>query len=335
MSSGALISIKQALPALEVTNDELDMLHPHWKVSQASHTTGVFARRKVGICETAHDLALKAVREMQLQSPDLLKEIDGVIYCCQTPDYPMPGNSFLMARDLELGLGVYCIDVNSACSGFPQSLLLAEGLVATKVCRRILIVTADTYSKRINPGDRSTSMLFGDGAAVSIYGIPRPKDPIIFHRIIATSSLADAIGWDKFIVHSSGARSEELRSWTDHSGNKKSTDKIVMDGLCVLSFVTSKVIPQLRRFISDHAFNIASEPLFLHQASKLALDAIYQRLGVPTEAQYSNLNQIGNTVSASLPMLLDRYKEKLTPGKRAIICGFGVGFSSSALLVEA
>jgi 3-oxoacyl-[acyl-carrier-protein] synthase-3 len=95
-------------------------------------------------------------------------KIDGIIYCTQSPDYIMPSNSFLLQRHFKLNENAFAFDFNHACTGYIYGLMMANSFIRSGAAKHMLLVNADTYSKYINPKDRSTRVLFGDGAAVSI-----------------------------------------------------------------------------------------------------------------------------------------------------------------------
>jgi len=169
-----LQALSTALPEMILTNEDLREQYPEWDFPRLENRTGVYARHVAAPGETALDLALKACE--MLADDDKLDpgSIDAVLFCTESPDYLIPGNAGLVQSALGLGNDIFCLDINMGCSAYPYLLQIADGLFLSKVAERILIITADTYSKYIHPEDRATRVLFGDGAVASIV---IPGDP--------------------------------------------------------------------------------------------------------------------------------------------------------------
>jgi 3-oxoacyl-[acyl-carrier-protein] synthase-3 len=328
---GSLIDIEYHLPEQVVHNSYFRKKYPEWKVDQTALRTGVITRHIARQDETAYDLALAAAIKLLKKNPTLKEKVDGIIFCTQSPDYIMPSNAFLLQRDLGLNKNILAFDYNLACSGFIYGLVIATSFISSGVAKNLLLVTADTYSKHLSEDDRSTRMLFGDGAAVSWIGHSGDCDlePLIgsFNKFVLSS---DGSGWDQFVVRS-GASRQPPSCWEEPSYN----DKIEMNGLGVLSFVNDRVIRQLRDLLADNELKAEEiDQFFFHQASGLALDSLGKKLKLSTDQMFSNLSTIGNTVSASVPILIKDYfsQKKLPKGSRLLLCGFGVGYSWGSML---
>ena len=196
---GALLDIAYALPEGVLTNATLRAAHPDWKVERTARRTGVLERRIAAPEQTAYDLALPAVEALLARHPGLHDAIDGILFCTQSPDYVMPSNAFLLQRDLGFNKNILALDFNLACSGYVYGLLMASSFISTGVARNILLVTADTYSKYLAEDDRSTRMLFGDGAAATWVGDPAvcATRPLLRHFDDFQCG-SDGSGWDKF-----------------------------------------------------------------------------------------------------------------------------------------
>ena len=328
---GSLLDIEYYLPEKVVTNEEFDKQFPEWNVEKALNTVGVKSRHYAEENETALDLAKEAIKKLFKKYPELTTKIDGLIFCTQSPDYVMPSNSFLIQRDFNLNQNMVCYDINLACSGYIYGLMQASALLSTGLCHNILIVTGDTYSKYLKPDDRSTRLLFGDGASVSWVGSPNPLCPKPMLESFVDFSLAsDGAGWDKFIIEAGGCRNPLTKANEEGS-------KIYMNGLQVLNFVNSKVTVQLKTFMEKHALNTENvEQFVFHQASRLALETLKTRFKIPQEKVTDNLIHVGNTVSSSIPIALKDYMTKNTPkdGSNVVLCGFGVGFSWGTMLAK-
>ncbi len=330
---GAVLDIAYHLPEQVVTNGQLQADHPDWRVDQAEKKTAVFKRHIARADETAYDLALIAARKLLAKHPVLADKVDAIIFCTQSPDHVMPGNAFLLHRDLGLAQNVIAFDYNLACSGYVFGLMMASGFLKIGMAKNVLLVTADTYSKYIRSDDRSTRMLFGDGASVSWVADATgfEGEPLIgsFEDFQCAS---DGKGWDKFIIKSGGHRQPASRQ--DEPGY---SDTIEMNGLHVLNLVNDRVIKQMLELLHKHELAPTQiDQFFLHQASGLALDSLGKKLKVSADQLYSNLATVGNTVSSSIPILIKDYFSQATlpKGSRLFLCGFGVGYSWGSLLAR-
>ena len=328
---GALLDIEYYLPEKILKNDYFQKTYPEWNVDQTATKTGVMERRIAAENETAYDLAVKAVKQLLAKHPSLLEKVDSIIFCTQTPDYIMPSNAFLIQKDLGFKNAAVVFDYNLACSGYVYGLALASNFIKTKMARNVLLVTADTYSKLLKPDDRATQMLFGDGATASWVSGDENLDvkPLIssfedFHFS------TEANGWDKFIVKSGGFR-QPLTRKDDTDFN----DKIFMNGIQVVNFVNHHVVKHMSDFMKTHDLNVENiDQFFVHQASLLAIESIAKKLKINDEKIFTNIQNVGNTVSSSLPILIKDYfsQKNLTTGSKLFICGFGVGFSTGSII---
>jgi len=330
-----LKAISVALPDSVVTNTEMNDIHPEWRMDLVESKTGVSQRHIAGQGETALDLAETACRKLLSANEGLSERIDGIIFCTQTPDYIMPPNACLLHEKLELGDGVMAFDTSLACSGYVYSLVIAQGLIATGMCTNILVVTADTYSKLINTGDRSAQCLFGDGAAAT--WMASCHDAGILDAICETSGS----DYRNFFIPAGGMRQpstpKNRDEVVDASGSRRSPNDIHMNGMGVLSFANTKVPHQIRRLLERNALSVDDIDLVVfHQASKLALDSLTRLLGFSERQVFRNLVTVGNTVSASIPIALSQafLEGRARPGDLVLLCGFGVGLSWATMLVR-
>ena len=325
------------LPNNVVTNEILKEQNPDWDIDNLIKRTGVEKRHIASKGETALDLAFKACKVLFSNGDDLRKTIDCIIFCTQSPDYIMPPNSCILHQLLDLHEDVLAFDFNLACSGYIYGISLANGLLCPGSVNNILLVNADTYSKYINKQDRSTRMLFGDGAAVTILNQSKNYGGKVLDIICSTSGE----NHDKFIIPAGGCRNPRSNntniSEVDKSGNIRTKEQIYMNGLGILAFISTKIPSQIIKILLRNNMKIKDVDLFVfHQASKMALDSLRKKLKIPPDKMYSNINYIGNTVSASIPIALyDALNNNLiNKGNIVLLCGFGVGLSWGTALVE-
>ena len=327
-------SIEYYLPDTIVTNEDLQKENPNWNLEKVTEKSGVFQRHIAGKNETAYDLSVKACDKL-FQTNDK-NDIDGIIYCTQSPDYIMPSNSFLLHNYLNLKDKVFAFDFNHACTGFIYSLAMANSFVNSGIAKQILIVTADTYSKYINKKDRSTRVLFGDGAAATIVKESNEKKGIIDIELGSFGS-----GYNKFWIPAGGLRLPKSDSTSieieDSGSNIRTQNDIEMDGFGVWSFINSVVPKQVERLLKRNNVEKTDIDQFIfHQASKMTLKSIMRLMKLKEEQVFINIHNIGNTVSASIPIALrDAIDQgKIDNGSTLILSGFGVGLSYGAILME-
>ncbi|MBT3398381.1 MAG: ketoacyl-ACP synthase III [Rhodospirillaceae bacterium] len=333
--SVTIADIGVALPNNVVSNEDLRAQYPDWDFDRLEARTGVMSRHIATDGETALDLAFAACES--LKANGALDGIDGLLFCTETPDYPIPSNACLLHGKLELPRNVLALDINMGCSGYLYSLEVARSLITSGAASRILLATADTYSRLINPGDRSTRVLFGDGAAASI--ITAADDDA--SGIIDLSLGSEGKFYDRFIVPAGGTRtplSDATAIETeDRSGNIRTPADITMEGFQVLSFFNGVIPKHVRGVLEANDLTLDDVDLFVfHQASQVALDSIAKALKIPAEKLVNKLATTGNLVSASVPVALAMARDDGTarPGQLAILCGFGVGLSWGTALVR-
>ena len=327
--------IEYHLPEKLVTNSELQLIHPNWDVEKVGAKSGVFNRHIASISETAFDLACKAIEKLLVNNNIDKKDIDGIIFCTQSPDYIMPSNAFLVHKHFKFNSRVWAFDYNLACSGYVYGISIARGMIMSGMGKKVLLVNADTYSKYIHPEDRSTSVLFGDGAAASIIS-ERESDGIM--DILLASSGEE---YDSFYIPAGGCRiplSEITKELVfDHSGNPRTLENIHMNGFAVWKFISRTVPEQIVNILDKNNLALEDIKLFVfHQASKLTLDSLIKSLKIDSNKVYLNLDKVGNTVSASIPIAL-KFAEidgKLNKGDLILISGFGVGLSWGSIIIN-
>mgnify|MGYP001189452417 CR=1 FL=1 len=327
-------SIEYYLPETVVTNDDLQKENPDWNLEKVVEKSGVHQRHIAGKNETAYDLSVKACDKL-FQSNDK-NDIDGIIYCTQSPDYIMPSNSFLLHNYLNLKDNVFAFDFNHACTGYIYGLAMAEAFFKSGMAKQILLVTADTYSKYINKKDRSTRVLFGDGAAATIVQESNSRKGIIDIELGSSGS-----GYDKFWIPAGGSRLPKSSRTSvvikDDRGNKRTQNDIEMDGLGVWSFINSVVPKQINRLLEKNNIDKTDVNQFIfHQASKMTLDSIMRLMKLNKEQVFINIRNIGNTVSASIPIAIKDAieQDKIDIDSTVILSGFGVGLSYGVILIE-
>jgi 3-oxoacyl-[acyl-carrier-protein] synthase-3 len=333
----AIRSIAHALPDREVTNDDLARENPSWDMERVFARTGVRSRRVAARDETALDLSVTACQALVEQSGLDLGSIDALVYCTQNPDYPMPGNAHVLHRELGMADSVLAFDYNLGCSGYVYGLGISDALVRGGLASEVLLVTSGTYTKFVNPLDRSTRSLLGDGAAVTHLSASDGEGG----RVVAARLCSNGGGLEKVYIPGGGARQphsdEARREVADSSGNIRSALDMQMDGPAVWAFVNSVLPDHVRGFVASQSLELEDIDLFVfHQASKMVLESTARALRVPAAKFYTRLEDVGNLSAASIPFALSAALEEgaIGPGSRVLLSAMGAGISYGSVLVE-
>jgi len=324
------------LPAKVLTNTELGAQHPDWKMGLIESKTGVRERHIAAQDETSLDLALAACLKLFGENPGLKDNIDGVLFCTQTPDFRMPGNACLLQEKLKLPMSTLALDLNVACSGYLYGLGAAEGFLSKGRVKNLLLVTAETYSKCINPGDRSAAVLFGDGAAVTWLTASDTAKGIVDLQLGSHGA-----AHDKVYIPGGGFR-QPFRDGmdevvVDQSGNARSLTDIHMDGPAVFMFVRSVIPREIKALLKKNSLTTDDIDYYVfHQGNLMTLDALTRGLKLDERKVANNLSDKGNTVSASIPIALREAMDagRLKGGEKVLLCGFGAGISWGTALVQ-
>jgi len=329
-----IAGIATYLPEQILSNDALAALYPSWPAAKILEKTGIHERHIAADDETATDLAFAAACRLFDSGAVERADVDFLILCTQAPDYLLPTSACILQHRLGLSTQIGALDINLGCSGFVYGLSLAAGLIASGAASTILLLTADTYSKFIHPQDKSVRTLFGDGAAATLICAGEPDDiarigPFVFGT--------DGSGARDLIVEAGGARCPRstltAEETTDATGNVRSRDNLYMNGGAVLNF-TLREVPRAVLALLDKTQTTAEDydRFVLHQANKFMLDALQKKLAVPPKRVSRHFERIGNTVSSTIPFVLEREMADggCSPGTRMMLVGFGVGLSWAA-----
>ncbi len=250
------------------------------------------------------------------------KEIDLIVFATLSGERATPSMSCIV-QDKIGATNATCFDINAACSGFVYAFQTADAYIKSGLAKTALIIGAETLSKMVDWKDRSTCILFADGAGAAIV---RDKE-----RGVLSS-----------ITHSDGSKGMSLKCKersTRNFLNKKQEDKhyIQMIGPDIFKFAVRKV-PACIDLLLERA-NVSKDDVtyfVLHQANARIISSVSNKMGVPMEKFPMNVDHCGNTSSASIPILLDEMNRNsmLKPGDKIVICGFGGGLTWGAQLIE-
>ena len=336
-SRAAIKAIASYLPAKELTNEQVAREFGEQDPEKIFDKTGISVRHVAAPDECASDLGVAAARQLFESGACSPSDIDFLLLCTQSPDYFLPTTACTMQSRLGLSTDCGAIDINQGCSGYVYSIAVAKGLIEAGTARQVLLITADTYTKFINPRDRSVRTLFGDGAAATLIGTVAAERELIGPFVFGT----DGRGAQDLIVPAGGMRrpidAEAAIEKEDGQRNWRSACNLYMDGGAVFNFTLQTVPRVLNQLLDKCGISQAEVDYFIpHQANKFMLDRLRAKLKIPQERFYNDMRETGNTVSSTIPIALEKaIKQGLikTNDKVALI-GFGVGLSWAAAMVE-
>jgi len=322
------------LPARLVTNRDLQAENPAWDMERIGKKTGINSRRIAADDETAADMAFAAAERLFAQGRVHRSEIDYLLFCTQSPDYMLPASACILQHRLGLPVNCGAIDFNQGCSGFIYGLQLANALISSRSASNVLLLTGETYSKYIHPLDRSVRVLFGDAATATVIGGNRPGA-----RIVTSVVGTDGSGCQSLIVPIGGARrpsgSESPQEVCDENGSIRGAANLFMDGQELFAFTLKRVPDLVGRLLAETGLTVGDVDLFVfHQANEFMNEHLRRKMLLPKEKVPLSLDDVGNTVSNTIPLTLSRISGQLAPGNKIVLVGFGVGYSWGACLLE-
>ena len=320
------------LPDKRLGNDELlqaiDCLN-----NRLLDKIGVNERRIAASDEFVSDLAVKAARRLLEENDINSSDVEFLIVCTQTPDYFLPTTACLVQSRLGLGTNCGAFDINLGCSGFIYALSVASSLIHCNTVSNVLIINADTYTRFIHPRDKSTRPIFGDGASAVF--VKRSDKPKIGRFVFGT----DGTGANNLIVKAGAMknRSIETGDKTDRYNNTVSDSNLYMNGPEIFRFTMNMVPQMVDDVLNSNGLYMGDIDYFIfHQASKYLLDSLKEKMEIPDNKFCINMENTGNTVSATIPIALRKAEEEgsINKGMKLLLAGFGVGYSWGATIIE-
>jgi len=313
-----IIGTGSYLPPRVVTNAELARrvdTSDEWIVSR----TGIRQRHIADEHQTSSDLALEASREALHAAGVKPNDLDLIIVATSTPDYVFPSTACLLQAKLGVR-GCTAFDVQAVCSGFVYGLGVADSFVRAGESRSALVVGAEVFSRILDWSDRSTCVLFGDGAAaVVLRADERP-------------------GVHATVLHADGAQAGILAVPGNVCGGRiVGSPFLRMDGPAVFRYAVKVLDEVARETVAKCGMRLSDiDWLIPHQANIRILDATVKKLGLPSERLVVTVDRHANTSAASVPLALDLACRdgRIKPGQRVMLQGVGGGFTWGASLVE-
>jgi 3-oxoacyl-[acyl-carrier-protein] synthase-3 len=273
--------------------------------------------------------AAKAALEMAgLKATDL----DMIIVGTVTPDMPMPATAVFVQQ--KLGAGVCpAFDVSAACAGFVFGLSVADQFIATGQMRHVLVVGVELLSRVTNWTDRTTCILFGDGAGAVVLGPADAKPGDAKPRgLLSTSILTDGSLANSLRIPGGGTVQPSSHETVDQK-----LQYIQMKGQDIFKVAVKNLLSASRNALARAGMTQDDiDWICAHQANKRIIDQVVARVEVPPEKVLMNIERVGNTSSASIPILMDEsYRSgKIKPGDTVLMCALGAGISWGSAIVR-
>lgn len=320
----AITAVGGYVPDYILTNQELERMvetNDEWIVSR----TGVRERRILkGENKGVSVLAVEAVKDLLKRSNTDPKEIDLVICATVTPDMFFPSTANIVSAEVG-ATNAFGFDLSAACSGFVFALTTGAQFIESGAYKKVLVIGADKMSAIMDYSDRSTCIIFGDGAGCVLLEPTTGPNGIIdsLHR-------SDGTGAPYLHMKAGGSRLPASHETVD-----KKQHVIYQEGSTVFKFAVTNMADVSARIMERN--NLKAEDiawLAPHQANKRIIDATANRMGIGEEKVMMNISRYGNTTAATIPLLLWDYEKQLHTGDNLIMAAFGGGFTWGAVYVK-
>ena len=289
---------------------------------------GITHRRLCPPWQCFSDLAVEAAEGLLDDLQWVCEEIDALIVVTQSPDYLIPSTAIILQDRLKLSQSTIAFDVNLGCSGYPFGIHLLGSMIAAGTIKKALLVIGDKSASLMDP-------LFSDAATATALEFDPQAPPMYFDLN------SDGSGYKAIMKPVGGHREpygpQHAIPTRNADGGVSWPDELILDGPAVLSFSTQKVPPTVIRTLEYAGITKDAVDYFVfHQANKMINETIRKKLGLSPEKVPSTLHDFGNTSGASLPVTITVcLREALSGGpKKLLLCGFGIGLSWGACIVD-
>lgn len=293
------------------TNDE-------WITSR----TGIKTRRFAKEGEFVSDLCVKAVKDMQKRNGATIDDVDFIIVCTTSPDLTMPN----VASRIQYKLGIQnagCNDIYAACAGFVYGLQIAHALVNTGVYKKVLLAGGETLSKITDHQDRTSCILFGDGAGVALIEPSEDEQFIAFN-----SGTNGELGHDLYLSHKKN---------NVNGVGINPNGKIVQNGKSVFKWAVGNIPIKIKELVAKAGMTLDDiDYIVPHSANLRIIEAIAKNLNYPMNQIPESVSEFGNTSSASIPLAIDKGEKdgRIKKGDTLLLIGFGGGLTFAGAILK-
>ncbi|MCL6603884.1 MAG: ketoacyl-ACP synthase III [Paenibacillus sp.] len=323
MFGAKITAIGSYVPARRLTNADLERMvetNDEWIVQR----TGIQERRISRQDEFTSDLCVAAVQDLMARYGKSVQDVDMVIVATSTPDFTFPTVASLIQHRLGIPMTAGTMDLSAACSGFVYGLHTAHSFVSSGLHRKVLVIGADTISKITDYTDRSTCILFGDGAGA-----------------VLVEKTEESSGFLGFNLGSDGSGAHHVyRTSLSRSINDIElidTQMLVQNGREVFRWAVRTVPQGVQQLLSKSGVDMEQIDWFIpHSANLRIIEPICERMNYSMEKVLYSLVNFGNTSAATIPLALDLgiREGKVLNGQKVLLYGFGAGLTHAGLLVQ-
>ncbi len=289
--------------------------------------TGIRERRIAADGETTSDMALMAARRALEMAGLTPADLDMIIVGTISGDMPMPACAAFLQKKLGAG-AVPSFDVSAACAGFLYGISIGDQFIRTGAMRHVLVVGVELLSRILNWEDRTTCVLFGDGAGAAVLS-PAANDG---RGVLSTRLYTDATLAESLCIPAGGAK-ERLTV----EGIAQRRDKVFMIGQDIFKVAVKNLTAASRSALADAGLQASAVNWVVpHQANQRIISQVAQRLDIPLDRFVLNIERYGNTSSASIPIALDEAVRdgRIKPGDTVLMCALGAGISWASALIR-
>ena len=307
------------LPPRIVTNAELVKGFPELTDQYVYEVTGIRQRRWAGDDERPSGMAFKAALEAIRNSNLDTRDIDAIIVSTTTPDMAIPATANILQDRLSLPT-IPAFDINAACSGWLFAVATARGMIVSGIARNVLTVGVEMQSRLLDASDRNAYFLFGDGAGAAVISAGTTG-----HRIRRVH-----LGGDSRGIHMARREAPGYLLPNGHGD-----PWIRIDGHALFRFAKESFSTVIRDAVADSGWKPEDTRWVIpHQANGRILKAAAKRSGIPYDRFFVNVESVGNTSSASIPLALTEVEKSLRPDDKIVLCSVGAGMTTAAISVE-
>jgi len=320
----AITGISGYVPEYVLTNAELETMVDttnEWILTR----TGIEERRILkGEGLGTSYMGAKAVKELLEKTGTAPEEVDLIICATTTPDFVFPATANLISREVG-AVNAYSFDVQAACSGFLYSLAMGSQFIETGKHKKVVVVGADKMSSIVDYQDRSTCIIFGDGAGAVMIE-PNTEGNGVIDSILRT----EGSGAQHLYQKAGGSRCPPSHETIDAREHY-----IYQEGAAVFKFAVTNMSDVSAEIMQRNGLT-AQDIAWLapHQANRRIIDATAQRMGIGPEKVMITIHKYGNTTGATIPLCLRDYESKLRKGDNIIMAAFGGGFTWGSIYLK-
>ena len=327
-------AISYYLPEKILSNKDLCAEFPELNEEDIFKKSGVKQRHITAAGEIGSDLAFHAAEKF-FQEHDIAKEeIDYLLFCTEGLDYKAPATACILQDRLQLPKSCGSLDIPYGCTGFMYGISVAKGLVESQQAKNVLLLTSDIPSTVIHPKDIELRIIFGDAGAATL--ISHTEDSMKIGKFVFGT---DGSGYQHLIVRQSGTREFMTKEWLEQHADADGMKlgKMEMNSSEIFLFAMKVVPPMIRELLIKENLLIEDINLFVfHQANTQMLEVIRRKMKIPVEKFIIDMVNVGNTVSATIPIALKNAMDDglVKKGDKIMLCSFGIGLSWAGTIIE-